>query len=278
MDTFESDLDTRLEAQARPTPVIDSGSVKSLIGQAELRVRRTRRRWLALGLTSVLTCGVVAVPATAIAINVFNAQSGVFNREADGSSPSSAVETIDPGTEGSPGSEWIDMGSSDLEQYMASVAPRDLPLPTGVTWDDVLNSFFDRFSQSEYLESNNLGGGGVRAESIVIDQMLENEARRAWLVDWFEAYESGDSERMVKAGSALGESVDWPAEQQATRGSYAEETRTWMRIIGQGDFDAAQAYAYHLQWVELWDGQDRTPLRDAILGGLVTEPGEDGTL
>ncbi|RGE19645.1 hypothetical protein [Leucobacter sp. wl10] len=274
---FDSELDRRLASQARPTPMIDESTSALLVNLAEVAARGQRRRLRYLSVASLLVCGVLAVPTAAIASSVFGAQTGTFNAEEDGSAPDEAQDLLTPGPEGAPGAEWIDMGSSDLNGYIASVAPRDLPLPDGVTWDDVLDGFFSRFSQSEYLASNSPGGEGVKAESVVIDTMLENEARRAWLRAWFAAYDTGDDGRMKAIGAVLERSVDWPAEQATSRGAYAEQTREWMRMIGGGDYAAAQAYAQFYDWTELWDGNDRGELSGGILAGSLTAQSPDET-
>ncbi|WP_156316470.1 hypothetical protein [Leucobacter japonicus] len=282
MHISETEFDARLSAQARPTPEIDRGLVLALMNQAGTRARGRRRRWLALGAGVALAgCG-LAIPATAIATHMFRAQTGVFNVEADGSAPTAAqsnerAEVFDPGTEGAPGAEWIDMASPDLESYMRSVAPTELPLPPGMTWGEAMDGFLAGFSQSEYLASNDLGGGGgIRAESVVIDIMLENHARKLWLTEWFDAYGAHDRARMLGAGDALTASVDWPAEVASSGGAYAEQMRVWMRVIGAGDFDAAQAYAETMEWSELWDGQERGDLVGDLYAGTVAVPGEGG--
>lgn len=283
MHMTEAGIDARLSAQARPTPEIDRGLVQALMNRAASRARGRRRRWLALGAGVALAgCG-LAVPATAIATHLFRAQTGVFNVEADGSAPVAAqsnehAEVFDPGTEGAPGAEWVDMASPDLESYMRSVAPIDLPLPPSMTWAEAMDDFLAGFSQSEYLASNDLGGGGgVRAESVVIDTMLENHARKLWLTEWFDAYGAQDRARMLGAGDALTASVDWPAEVATSGSAYADQMRVWMRVIGAGDFDAAQAYAEAMEWSELWDDRERGDLIGDLYAGTVVAPSEGGT-
>ncbi|QYM75121.1 hypothetical protein [Leucobacter luti] len=169
------------------------------------------------------------------------------------------------------------MGASDLDQYIASRAPRDIALPDGVTWDDALAHFFSRFDQDAYIASNDLGGNGqVQAESLVIDIMLENQARREWLTAWFDAYNRKDGAMMSKAGLVLSQSADWPAEAASTRGAYLEQMHEWGRLIATGDYEAAQAFATYHEWSEFSDGKDYSVVTGDILTGARVVVPEEG--
>lgn len=281
----DADIDARLQRQARHTPEISESSCRQLVNRAESEAR-TRHKRVRIGLIGSLVAVVaLGVPSAAVANMVFQAQTGRFNAS-DEQRASSAVDesgsdseqgVFDPGSEGAPGAEWIDMGASDLDQYIASRAPRDIPLPEGVTWDDALTHFFSRFDQDEYIASNDLGGGGqVAAESLVIDIMLENQARREWLTAWFEAYERKDEAMMKEAGLMLGQSADWPAEAASTRGAYLEQMHEWGRLIAAGDYEAAQAYAIAHEWHDFSDGKDYSEVSGEILSGARVAAPEEG--
>lgn len=280
-----SDIDGRLKRQARATPEISEGVCRQLVNRAEVEAR-TRQKRIRFGLIGSLAAVVaLGVPTAAVANVVFQAQTGRFNAseeqrasppiDGSGNDPDSGV--FDPGNEGAPGAEWIDMGASDLDQYIASRAPRDIALPVGVTWDDALAHFFSRFDQAEYIASNDLGGNGqVAAESLVIDIMLENQARREWLTAWFDAYDRKDTAMMSEAGRVLGQSADWPAEAASTRGAYLEQMREWGRLIAAGDHEAAQAYAGYHEWSEFSDGKDYSEVGGEIMTGARVASPEGG--
>lgn len=286
MTPTDRELDLRLRAQAHPDPILSEGACRAVVAQAEGAAKSKSRRFRVSVIASAAALVAVAVPSAAIANTLFSAQTGIFNatekQMAEGNTAEEASEsgedTVWPGSEGSPGAEWIDMSSSDLDGFIASRAPRDIPLPAGVSWDDALDRFFERFDQEEYVASNDLGGGGqIMAESLVIDTMLENTAKREWLTAWFAAHESGDVEAMNEAGGALERSVDWPAERASTRGAYAEQMREWARLIAGGDYDAAQAYAQYYEWTDLHDGVDRNVVSDEIFSGARTAQAAEGS-
>ncbi|WP_336661976.1 hypothetical protein [Leucobacter sp. USHLN154] len=281
----DADIDARLRRQARLTPEISESTCRQLVNRAEVEAR-TRQKRIRIGLIGSLAAVIAfGVPSAAVANVVFQAQTGRFNasEEQRASSPVDETENdsdpsvFDPGSEGAPGAEWIDMGASDLDQYIASRAPRDIPLPDGVTWDDALANFFSRFDQDAYIASNDLGGSGqVAAESLVVDIMLENQARREWLTAWFEAYDREDEAMMSEAGRVLGQSADWPAEAASTRGAYLEQMHEWGRLIAAGDYEAAQAYAIYHEWHDFSDGKDYSEFSGGILSGARVAAPEAG--
>ena len=280
-----ADIDARLKRQARVTPEINESTCRQLVNRAEVEAR-TRHKRIRVGLIGSLAALVaIGVPSAAVAHVVFQAQTGRFNASEEqrssplvdesGNDPGSGI--FDPGSEGAPGAEWIDMGASDLDQYIASRAPQDIALPVSVTWDDALAHFFSRFDQDEYIASNDLGGNGqVAAESLVIDIMLENQARREWLTAWFDAYDRKDTAMMSEAGHMLGQSAEWPAEAASTRGAYLEQMHEWGRLIAAGDYEAAQAYAAYHEWSEFSDGTDYAEVSGEILTGARVAAPEGG--
>ncbi|WP_200328974.1 hypothetical protein [Leucobacter sp. L43] len=284
-EQLDADIDARLRRQARLTPEMSESTCRQLVNRAEVEARARQKR-IRIGLIGSLAAVIaLGVPSAAVANVVFQAQTGRFNasEEQRASSPVDETENdsdlgvFDPGSEGAPGAEWIDMGASDLDQYIASRAPRDIPLPDGVTWDDALANFFSRFDQDAYIASNDLGGSGqVAAESLVVDIMLENQARREWLTAWFEAYDREDEAMMSEAGLVLGQSADWPAEAASTRGAYLEQMHEWGRLIAAGDYEAAQAYAIYHEWSDFSDGKDYSDVSGEILSGARVAAPEAG--
>lgn len=273
---ISDDLDRRIRAARLADPDVSQQLAADFLVQATTRVRPSKfKSWSILAIISCIAGGVIAVPVAAVAMRTFDAQTGIFNPVETAVNPQETAvkagedDPVALNTEATPGAEWIDMGSSDIEQYMASVAPLDLPLPAGVTWDAVITRHLDAFSAEEYAANNDLGqdGGGIAAESIVIDLRWEREARYAWMLDWFEAYDMKDAARMKAAGLALAASVDWPAEVKSTGGFAAEEIRQWMLLIGEGNYEAAQAFAHFSIWHDLWDGEERYDLSDSLLSG-----------
>lgn len=270
MPQAELDLDGRLRSHGLPNPTFSQIATERALNSVESAAKGSRKRTAVFAATFSILGVCVMVPTASYAYQTFQAQTGIFNASADATiaaednQPNSGVdahETLELGSESTPNDEWINVSAGDVGGYISSVAPRSLPLPSSVTWEDVIGSV----TKSTQDNANALGTE-VHAEANVLQIAYEHAVRLAWISEWFEAYDSNDEARISKASAVLENSVDWPATLKSFGGKAHEPTREWMKILSNGDFEAAQAYA-QLEKSSLWDGTDREPLIAVILDG-----------
>lgn len=120
---MSSDLETRLRRSAPTVNVSQCASVVSdLVAEVTTARRRPRlargkRRTAAMSLAAA-----VFVPTAAFAAVHFAAETGQFGK---------------PGATENDTSQYVNMCASDVSSYMATLEPRDLALPAGVTWTQI---------------------------------------------------------------------------------------------------------------------------------------------
>lgn len=295
MSIPDDELDRRLAALADPTPLIDPAAARALVREAAAPSRRRgrKRAWMIAG--ALALTGALAVPTTAVAIRLFEAQTGRVGA---------------PGmTEELAGDEWIDLGAEDLDGYIASVAPRELPVPESFDWESTIVAVAGQFERS-------FGGENAEMQRIGIVSVYEREIWLAWLREWIEADRAGDDARRDAALAVLAEAPDWSTFVATDGGGIRFVMWSYVARIASDDpavrHDAAQALLQQevvdpLVWLEenpidamtgeridvdeviaglsptqaalreLWDGRDRTAVNDEIHAGIAEISDETDT-
>ncbi|QIK64461.1 hypothetical protein G7068_15525 [Leucobacter viscericola] len=182
MTITDDELDAQLRALARPTPGIDPAAALSLTREATDFTGKRRRcgKWLIP--TGLLAAGLLAIPTTAVATRIFEAQTGEFSAET---------------TESEAGNEWVYTGSPDYEEYLVSIAPRHLPTPAGFSWEAEAAAF-TTWHQNSYVED----------ATLICD--FENTLWQAWIAEWIKADREGDDKAREIAMDVLREAPSWP--------------------------------------------------------------------
>ncbi|KKI20152.1 MULTISPECIES: hypothetical protein [unclassified Leucobacter] len=187
MPITDEELSSRLAQLALPDPRIDPSAARSLLSDAAGQRRRPRRRLRILGISTaaLIAIGSLAGPGAAVAGRLFEAQSGEFQRT--------------DSTESLRGDEWIRASAPDFGAYVASTAPRDLPVPGGFDWDGAARLISERYR-----------GSDISMQRIRIVDDYEREVVLAWTREWIVADASGDSARRDAAISVLRKAPSWP--------------------------------------------------------------------
>lgn len=187
MPITDEELSSRLAQLALPDPRIDPSAARSLLSDAAGQRRRPRRRLRILGISTaaLIAIGSLAGPGAAVAGRLFEAQSGEFQRT--------------DSTESLRGDEWIRASAPDFGAYVASTAPRDLPVPGGFDWDGAARLISERYR-----------GSNISMQRIRIVDDYEREVVLAWTREWIVADASGDSARRDAAISVLRKAPSWP--------------------------------------------------------------------
>jgi len=105
-----------------------------------------------------------------------------------------------PETTESDGSEWMASTGSDYEEYLASVFPAWITVPSGISLDDFKSDAVARLATVE--------GEG---QQVLFESTFENDARCMWAADWLKGDELENSTRAAGAAAVLHDSVNWPA-------------------------------------------------------------------
>ncbi len=187
MPITDEELNARLALHAAPDPRIDPNAVRALLSDAAEQRRRPRRRLRILGISTaaLIAVGSLAGSGAAVAGKLFDAQSGEFQR-ADS-------------TESLRGDEWIRSSAPDFGAYVASTAPRVLPVPAGFDWDGAARLISERYR-----------GSDTSMQRIRIVEDYEREVLLAWTREWMLADASGDTARRDAAISVLRKAPGWP--------------------------------------------------------------------
>ena len=295
MPITDDELDKRLRALATPDPELSPDAARLIVATASetnqcagtaggiARAHKStplggkRRAWTIAGVLALI--GALAIPTTAVASRYFQAETGELGQ---------------PGyTEEIPGDEWVDLGASDIADYIASVAPRELPAPQAFDWDAAVATVSQQYVRS-------FGGEQARGQRIGIIRSFEQELWLAWLAEWLEADRAGDDSRMAAAHAQLAEIPDWPAFTETDGGGIRYVMWNYVARMGtpdaQANRDAAQALLQlevidpvhnfpvdqttgepidaetamaqltgtRAQLSRLWDGADRTATIDSV--------------
>jgi hypothetical protein len=222
--TDDNELDARL---ARLDPAralaVDDQALDHLMDGARLSSRRRPRSWKFV--SAVITGGVIvlgagALPAAAV-IQAILAQ--VVE------SPPGA------GTEAIPESDWIDTGAEDIDAFVASRYPEDLPLPGGVDPADVVTTVSFSISQSS----------GLRQE-IGVDVAYESYIYCRWVDVWLTTDAGGDAAGREYAATIMMDATTWPARVATDGGGVVDSQIAFAQAATAGDREEVQtAFAFN---------------------------------
>lgn len=208
----DHELDARLAQldPARSVSVADTAFDQMLSGvRASPRRGHRSLRISAIIAGGVIVLGAGAFPAAA-AIQAFLAQT---------------VETTPgAGTEAIPGSDWIDTGAEDIDEFVASRYPESLPLPDGVDPADVVATVVFSISQSRGLRQE--VGVGVAYESYIYCR---------WVDVWLTTDSSGDFAGRDYAARIMMDATTWPARVASDGGGVVDSQITFARAAAAGD-------------------------------------------
>jgi hypothetical protein len=213
-------LSTRLTSidPARLLPASDDAFDALLHEVGIVKKRRPRHLGLvsALALGGLVVVGAGALPAAA-AIQSFLAQ---FVHDPP---PGGGTETI-------PGSDWIDVEASDIDDFVASRYPESLPLPDGVDQESVVSTV--SFSITRL--------GGIRQE-IGVDLAYEAYIYCRWVDVWLESDSTGDADNRDHAAKIMTEATAWPALVTSDGGGVVDQQKRFAAAATDLDRTGVQA-------------------------------------
>lgn len=207
-----------------------------------LMQRRPRRRaWVIGGIIGALVIG-AAAPATAGAVRDFLAQTGQYG----------AGTGEDPDT-----TEWIDLTAPDAGEYMITLYPDYLPVPSGVDERQFRQEVVDQVIASARQSSANEGGVAVMQQSTGLVRTFESATYATWIGVWLAA---DDDAGRAEATRVLREACDWPAIVATDGGGIVDMMRRFADAAEHGDRDGVEYAAQgNAEWpASGWDGVDRS--------------------
>lgn len=134
------------------------------------------------------------------------------------------LEQSGAGSERVPGSETVDTGRSDLQRYIESIYPDDLPLPQG----------YDRESVVATVTALNASNAGL-TQSIGLTHNIESVAYCAWVDQWLAADTLGDRHKRDEAAEVMTESLTWNGYTATDGGGVMEAQRSFADGAAAGD-------------------------------------------
>ena len=103
-----------------------------------------------------------------------------------------------PGMTETDTSQFIDMCAADIDSYMASVAPMDLPLPAGTSWDE-----FAAIALRSTQQDCTPAGFGISWQETTMAVEYISRAECAWAAAFVDAAAAGSTEDMRRAAKGL---------------------------------------------------------------------------
>ena len=214
----DEELDRRLAPVDRP-PQVSAAVLDSLARAAHIEGTKARRRRLwGLGVASMLVVvgGAVSAPAAADVARHFLAQATWFEAS---------------GTEVIPGSEWVDLSSDDLGEYIEYIYPDDIPLAPSMTRDEVLVRTYEVWRGSDGL-----------SQEVGIRHTVELIAYCGWTIEMVDADYSWDEGRYDRAVDKLFEAAEWPATVATDGGGIVDQ----MLVMAEAAEDHQEGSKYDL--------------------------------
>jgi hypothetical protein len=158
------------------------------------RARAGRPRRIGLTVGGALATLVVAVGAPALAISLFNAQTGFVVPSSD--------------TENAPGNELIDLTADDTVEYAQAVFPYDLPVPDGVDIDDV--RVFETARILERTEGYDPDVSILTGDQTIVEQFAV-AVWCLWADELKQSTASGDTDTAARAREVIVSAPEWDA-------------------------------------------------------------------
>lgn len=210
------DLDRRLATYDRASSVAPA-TLDELARVAQLEGQSSRRwRIAAISASAVLalTGGIMVAPAAADVVRSFLAQSD-WNPE--------------PGGETLPNSEWVDVGASDLDEYVDYIYPDYLVPAPGQTREEIVSAVVGLWNGREGLTQE----VGLRRE-------MEIAVFCGWASDWVEAHAAGDEPRAQMAIDGMLLTTTWPALAATDGGGVVDRQIEVIGFASAGDIPSFQ--------------------------------------
>lgn len=150
--------------------------------------RPTRRRhWR--------TLTVAVVGCAALAVSAFAMLGDGWTGEYASGTPDGLIwedgAVVAQNADGTDTSEYIDAFAEGGLETVASLAPRELSLPTWITWDEIV----ERYVAAIRAQGPSWGVASARYYS----SSFTHNAEIAWKTQWVEAYEAGDGDLQQEA-------------------------------------------------------------------------------
>ncbi|MCU1407714.1 MAG: glycosyltransferase [Glaciihabitans sp.] len=217
----DNELDSRL-GHADPgarLPVADS-TLDDLLVAARMSGRR-RPRHLTLVTTiavgALVAVGVGTLPVAADAVRSF------VGLEVENAPPGGGTEDI-------LGSAWFNTNATDLDKFVASRYPEDLPLPRGVDPAEVAAAV--AFS---------IGGSDAIMQEIGVDSGYESYFYCRWVDVWLVGDKTGDLRARDAATVVMQEATAWPALVATDGGGVVDQQKKFATAAAAGDRDGVES-------------------------------------
>lgn len=183
------DLDARLR---RSTPPVDVAACSDAVTEMVDEITSTRRRPV-LGsrkrrLAAISAAAFVFVPTVAVAAVHFAAETGQFGTA---------------GATENDRSQYINMCSPDIASYAATLEPRDLALPAGVTWAEIGQQMV---AAAQVTCPPRDSGSLMQVTGIKAAYITRSEC--AWEKDFLAANGAAGTEERQRAGAAIARAED----------------------------------------------------------------------
>jgi len=240
MPETDDDLLVRLKA-ADPAARLDVHEAHL----TRLMARRPRRRlWIIGGIIGALAVG-AAAPATAGAVHDFLAQTGQY-----GSGSGEVADTT----------EWIDVTAPDAAEYMTTLYPDYLPIPSSVDEQRFRERVVDVLITTAKASSADEGGAAVMQQSTGLVRTFEAATYAEWIRTWLEADAAGDSAARAEATSAMRAACEWPAIVTTDGGGIVDLMKRFADAAERNDRTGVLVAAeYNADFgTSGWDGELRT--------------------
>lgn len=192
----------------------------------------------------VVACGLVlaiGLGAGAVGVSLSRGEAAPGGDAGDDSFIAQDIEQPPPGgSEQVPGSDWVDIGASDFELYLATLYPRDLPFPDGYTQERVV---------ARVAELNS--GQEGRAQEASFRFAYEGAAYCGWVDTWLSADRAGDRAARAEATEMMTAAIDWPMHNALDGGGVIDLMRESADAARAGDRDGVQ-YAADVSECAVW--------------------------
>jgi len=224
---------------------VDDDTLTRLLDESKRpHVSVRRRLFIGVSIVGVFAIGAVAAPAAADVLRAFFAQTGTF-----GNAEMSEEDS----------SEWIDLLAPDAREYIASVYPDYLPVPSGIDAQQFRLTVADSIIATARTTSEQEGGGGVLQQRTGLVRSFEQTAYGEWIRTWLVADKAGDLVARDAAAAVMQKATTWPAFVATDGGGIIARMQTFADAAHDGDRDGMQAAAQYnlVDGPGGWDGVDR---------------------
>ena len=214
------------------------GEAAEATPSSESREPAPRRRAVVVTCALVLAVG---LGAGAVGLSLSRDEASPHGDAGDASFIAQDIEQPPPdGSEAIAGSDWVDIGASDFELYLATLYPTDLPFPDGYTEEKVV---------ARVAELNS--GREGRAQEASFRFAYEAAAYCGWVDNWLAADRTGDRTALAQATEVMTAAIDWPMHNALDGGGVIDLMRESADAARAGDRAGVQ-YAADVSECAVW--------------------------